>query len=65
MKIFNRYHHNLLGVISDMGYPKGGIMDPSAGLQLAHKIREINPYLPFLIQSNERGRENIMIGYRR
>ncbi len=59
MDIFNRYRHNLLGVISDMGYPKDGVLNPGAGLQLAHKVKEEIPYLPFLIQSNERHNESI------
>lgn len=58
--IFNRYRHNMLGVISDMGYQKDGVLNPEAGLHLAHKIKEEIHYLPFLIQSNERNNEKIV-----
>lgn len=53
MEIFNKYRHNLLGVISDMGYFKDGQLNSRAGLLLAEKIKEEIPYLPYLIQSNE------------
>lgn len=52
--IFNRYRYNLLGVISDMGYQKDGVLNPRAGLHLANMIKEELRYLPFLIQSSER-----------
>ncbi len=51
--IFERYGNNLLGVISDMGYSKGGVLNTRAGLHLAHMIKKENPTLPFLIQSSE------------
>ncbi|MDQ7096812.1 PEP/pyruvate-binding domain-containing protein [Desulfosporosinus sp. PR] len=53
VEIFEKYRHNLLGVISDMGYPKDGQLNALAGLLLAKKIKEEIPYLPYLIQSNE------------
>ena len=56
--IFNCYRNNLLGVISDMGYHKDGVLNPRAGLLLANMIKEENHYLPFLIQSSERDSES-------
>ena len=56
--IFNRYRHNLLGVISDRSYQKDGVMNPRAGLLLANMIREELHYLPFLIQSSERNNKS-------
>ncbi|AET68530.1 phosphoenolpyruvate synthase/pyruvate phosphate dikinase [Desulfosporosinus orientis DSM 765] len=53
IEFFNKYRHNLLGVISDMGYPKEGQINSQAGLLLAKKIKAEIPYLPYLIQSSE------------
>lgn len=51
--IIRKYRHNLLGVISDVRFPKDGKVHPAAGLKLAQKVREIIPDLPFLLQSEE------------
>ena len=56
--IFNRYRHNLLGVISDMSYLKDGVLNSKAGLYLANMIKEEIHYLPFLIQSSEQDNES-------
>ncbi len=53
--ILERYRKNLLGVISDVAYPKDGVHDQEAGLKLALKVREVYPSLPFVTYSNENG----------
>jgi len=50
---YERYGGNVLGIISDVGFPSGGTIDPEAGLRLARRIREIDPHLPILLQSVE------------
>lgn len=50
---FARYRENLLGIISDVAFPKGGIADPDAGLELAALVKREMPSLPFLLYSNE------------
>jgi hypothetical protein len=52
--LFERYSGNLLGVISDVSYPRNGKLDREAGLRLLHKVRDIDPDLPLLLQSIER-----------
>ncbi len=52
--LYDRYRENLLGVISDISYRKGGKEDARAGLELCRYIREDNPGLPVLLQSSER-----------
>ncbi|MFQ9997329.1 MAG: PEP/pyruvate-binding domain-containing protein, partial [Hoylesella buccalis] len=44
---------NILGVISDARYPKGGKKDPEAGLKLLREIRKCDPYLPLIVESSE------------
>ncbi len=56
-KLVQRYRKNLLGVITDVRFPREGELDPKAGLQLANEVRERIPDLPILIQSMEKGLE--------
>lgn len=53
MQLINSYHYNLLGVISDVRFPRDGVLDPAAGFALAQNVRELMPDLPFLLQSEE------------
>ncbi|NTV90103.1 MAG: response regulator [Clostridiales bacterium] len=53
VSIVLRYKRNLLGVISDIAYPRNGELDKEAGFRLAEKVKEIYPTLPFLTYSNE------------
>ncbi|MHB1393023.1 MAG: PEP/pyruvate-binding domain-containing protein [Clostridia bacterium] len=53
MDIINRYQNNLLGIISDVGYPKDGKRNKSAGFELACRVKEEIPDLPVLLQSGE------------
>ncbi len=50
---YERYADNVLGIISDIGFPCDGTIDPEAGLRLARKARSIDPHLPILLQSVE------------
>ncbi|MEN8164660.1 MAG: PEP/pyruvate-binding domain-containing protein, partial [Acidobacteriota bacterium] len=50
---YERYADNVLGIISDIGFPCEGTIDPEAGLRLARKARSIDPHLPILLQSVE------------
>jgi DNA-binding NarL/FixJ family response regulator len=50
---FNRYRDQIIGVISDIGYPREGRLDPRAGLRLARHIRTEHPDMPLLLQSAE------------
>ncbi len=54
---YERYGNNVLGIISDIGFPCEGTIDPEAGLRLARKIRSVDPHLPILLQSVETGFE--------
>lgn len=51
--LYDRYRDNLLGVISDVSFKRGGVEDPSAGLNLCHYMHADNPDLPILLQSSE------------
>jgi CheY-like chemotaxis protein len=51
---FNTYRYNILGIISDIQFPRerGEEVSPSAGLDLAQGIREARPDIPILLQSS-------------
>jgi CheY-like chemotaxis protein len=48
---FEKYSDYVLGIISDIVFPRGGVMDPRAGFTLVQKARERHPHLPVLLQS--------------
>merc|ERR1719502_2521833 len=51
MDIFNRYSDNVLGVISDLGFPKDGEHTMQAGLSLLEEVKRHNAETPVLLQS--------------
>jgi len=52
LQLYSTYKHNLLGIISDITYQKGGELDRRAGLKLCEHIREEMKELPILLQSS-------------
>ncbi len=57
MQIYNRYRTSLLGVISDMRFPREGTLHELAGLELLQMVRGEQPNLPILLQSSDPGNE--------
>ncbi|HYE82387.1 MAG TPA: PEP/pyruvate-binding domain-containing protein [Clostridia bacterium] len=53
LDIIDRYRNNLLGIISDVGFPKDGKRNKAAGFELACKIKGEITDLPVLLQSGE------------
>jgi hypothetical protein len=53
--LYEKYKHNLLGVISDISYNREGIRDPRAGLRFCEKIKNDDPHIPVLLQSSNKG----------
>jgi CheY-like chemotaxis protein len=50
--LYEKYKGNLLGVITDIEYPKGGACHSEAGLELVRHIKAENPDMPVLLQSS-------------
>jgi hypothetical protein len=50
---FDRFQLNVIGVISDLRFPKGSVTDSDAGLSFARRAKTLVPDLPVLIQSSE------------
>jgi CheY-like chemotaxis protein len=53
VELCERYRPYLLGVLSDVRFPRGGAMDEHAGFRLLERIRSENPDLPLLNLSTE------------
>lgn len=51
IELFEKYKHNLLGIISDISYEREGSRDDQAGLNLCKHVREVDRTIPFLLQS--------------
>jgi CheY-like chemotaxis protein len=49
---FDRYEENVLGVISDIEFPKGGVLAREAGLELARRVRTRQSDIPVMLQSS-------------
>ena len=47
-----KYREYLLGVISDVEFPRGGGLTPEAGFELARMVRETVPDVPIVLQSS-------------
>ena len=62
MEIYEKYHENTLGVISDTRFPMHSVRgrlshveegDPEAGLKLLREIRRRDEYVPLILDSKE------------
>lgn len=49
---YQRYKKFMLGVISDIDFPRNGVEDPQAGIEFANAVRQEKPDLPVLLFSN-------------
>jgi len=47
-----KYREHLLAVISDVEFPRNGILMPEAGFELARTVRELVPDVPIVLQSS-------------
>jgi hypothetical protein len=60
MALYDTYESHVLGVISDVNFPRNGKMDPDAGYSFVSSIRERDRFIPILLQSTkERNRDRI------
>lgn len=51
--IYQTYQENVLGIISDVNFPSAEGEKKNAGLRLCKRIKSIDPFLPYIIQSSE------------
>ncbi len=53
VELYDRYSDNILGIISDVSYPKGGEKDSDAGIKFGMYVRSKDPHAPIIIESSE------------
>lgn len=51
--MYNKYKNEILGVITDVSFSRDGEKDKHAGIRLAKEIKEIDPYVPIIMESSE------------
>ncbi len=54
LAIYEKYKHNLLGIISDISYNRKGRKDARAGIRLCVKVKNDDPHMPVLLQSSNK-----------
>ncbi len=50
---YEKYKRNLLGIITDMSYPRNGKHEKYAGVKLCEKVQRDDPFMPILLQSSD------------
>lgn len=53
MALYDKFGKNMLGVISDVSFRRGGNKDSHAGIEFAKFLRTKDPFLPIIIESSE------------
>lgn len=48
---YSKYKELILGIISDIDFPRGGKQDPKAGLRFAEAVKQEHPDIPILLAS--------------
>jgi CheY-like chemotaxis protein len=51
LRCFEEYEQHIIGVISDVGFPRGGQLDPRAGFEFAREVKARFFDIPVLLQS--------------
>ncbi len=51
-QLFETYSDNVLGVISDIRFPREGQPDAQAGLEITRRVKGRSPHMPVLLQSS-------------
>ncbi|MBN3035314.1 MAG: phosphoenolpyruvate synthase [Bacteroidales bacterium] len=57
--LYEKYKQHMLGVITDMSYPRDGIEDKYAGIRLCEKIKNDDRFMPLLLQSSDTESEQL------
>ena len=67
LRDFRKYRASIMGVFSDMQFPRDGVSDPDAGRALVQAIRDLEPETPISLQSsheeNRATAEELNVGF--
>ncbi len=53
IKHYEKYKENVMGIILDIEFPKNGVLDKSAGFDIADKLSKKHSNLPIILQSSK------------
>jgi CheY-like chemotaxis protein len=53
ISFYEKYKHNMLGVITDLSYKRKGEIDKHAGIKLCNRIKKDDRFMPLLLQSSD------------
>ncbi len=53
IELYTKHKNNLLGIISDISYSRGGVRDDQAGIKLARYVRQVDKNIPIVLQSSD------------
>lgn len=53
LSIYEKFKHNMLGVITDVSYQQNGVRNKLAGINLCTEIRKFDKHIPLIIQSSD------------
>ena len=53
LAIYQKYSHNMLGVVTDVSFPQNGEKNKLAGINLCNEIRKHDKLIPLIVQSSE------------
>jgi CheY-like chemotaxis protein len=56
---FEEYADDVLGIVSDVEFPRGGVKSAAAGAELAAKVRASYPDIPILLHSSQPENEEL------
>lgn len=59
VKYFEKYRHNLLGVISDVSFKRNGQTEKTAGIEFVKLIRSQDEFMPILLQSSDASNQSL------
>ena len=62
--LYERFADNTLGVISDCRFPRGGVLDEMAGIELLRNIREHDEFVPLIMESSETAKAELCTPYK-
>ncbi len=54
IQLYDEYKEFIIGVMSDVHYPRNGIKDPDAGIHLINYVKQHDPYVPTLLMSTDK-----------
>jgi CheY-like chemotaxis protein len=53
VELYKKYRNNLLGIISDVKFPRNGKLDHEAGHHFIQFVKKDNPHVPTMLQSTD------------